>query len=440
MAESSRRMRALLVSGFLSLIIALATPTALAAEFSFDPILSLPNLWSLNQDDFQKATSQMPFRWTSTARDSARAAQPGMTLLGRPIVEFIARFQSSRLASLTANFYARGDAGELPKEKFEALIRDAMAAISTTTKAKATERGRDQANAVKAEGIFWKTDTALYTLEYSFTKEVKTRSIPFRAEFVRLEITPPPSGAAKLITAAAPSMPHFNPANHLEHDAATGDVFIKDVPMVDQGQKGYCVVASTERVMRYYGTSVDANELAQIANSDGEGGTSYQAMIAALKKVAARLKVRVREIEKLEVRDILALIKDYNRAAKKAGTKEIPDPGPFLDLNAIYGAMKGDVLRDARTKSKGDLERFQRDVRDNIDRGTPLLWTVYLGVLEDKTVLQLGGGHMRLIIGYNAKTNDIFYSDSWGAGHERKRMSAADAWTITTGLAKIEPL
>ena len=47
---------------------------------------------------------------------------------------------------------------------------------------------------------------------------------------------------------------------------------------------------------------------------------------------------------------------------------------------------------------------------------------------------------MRLIIGYNAKTNDIFYSDSWGAGHERKRMSAADAWTITTGLAKIEPL
>ena len=69
-----------------------------------------------------------------------------------------------------------------------------------------------------------------------------------------------------------------------------------------------------------------------------------------------------------------------------------------------------------------------------------MLWTVYLDIVEDKTALQVGGGHMRLIIGYNAKTNDIFYSDSWGAGHERKRMSAADAWTITTGLAKIEPL
>jgi len=433
-------MRALPVSGLLFLITGLVAATALETESSFDSVLSLPNLWSLSQDEFQKATPQLPFRWTSTARDSARAAQPGMTLLGRPVVEIIARFQSAHLASITANFYARGDAGELPKEKFETLIREAMTAISASTKAKATERGRDQANAVKAEGIFWKTDTALYTLEYSFTREVKSRGTPFRAEFVRLEITPPTTGAAKLITAAPPAIPRFNPADHLQRDAATGDVFIKDVPMVDQGDKGYCVVASTERVMRYYGTSVDANELAQIANSDTERGTSYFAMIESLKRVAGRLKVRVREVEKLEVRDVLALIKDYNRAAKKAGAKEIPDPGPLIDLNFIYGAMKGEVLRDARTKSKGDLERFQRAVRDNIDRGTPLLWTVYLGILEDKTALQSGGGHMRLIIGYNAKTNDIFYSDSWGAGHERKRMGAADAWTITTGLAKIEPL
>ena len=32
-------------------------------------------------------------------------------------------------------------------------------------------------------------------------------------------------------------------------DAASGDVYIQDVPMVDQGQKGYCAVACTERVV-----------------------------------------------------------------------------------------------------------------------------------------------------------------------------------------------
>ena len=212
------------------------------------------------------------------------------------------------------------------------------------------------------------------------------------------------------------------------------------MPMVDQGQKGYCVVASTERVMRYYGGDVDANELAQIANSDAGGGTSYNGMIVALKKVAARLKVRVRELEKMEVKDILDLVKDYNRTAKKDGASLIPDPGHMIDVAAIYGAMKGDVLREARTKNKSDLTRFQRNVAENIDKGIPLLWTVQLGLIEDKDVPQSGGGHMRLIIGYNTKTSEILFSDSWGAGHELKRMPATDAWTITTGLTKIEPL
>jgi ABC-type bacteriocin/lantibiotic exporter with double-glycine peptidase domain len=113
----------------------------------------------------------------------------------------------------------------------------------------------------------------------------------------------------------------------VKRDAGKGDVWLVDVPMVDQGQKGYCVVASAERVMRYYGNDVDANELAQIANSDSAGGTSLRAMRDSMKKVAARLKVKVRDHETMEVKDILAMIKDYNRAAKRSGEAELPDPG-----------------------------------------------------------------------------------------------------------------
>ena len=424
----------------LYLLAAFSALPAWSAESAFDPLVALPNLWTLSQDDFQNATPGLPFQWTSTARDSARAARPGMSLFGLPVVEAIARFDSQRLASFTANIYARGDAGDLLKERFDEIVKSAVVAITKATGTKFTDRGRDPGNAVKAEGLLWKTPGALYTLEYSFTREVKTRGIPFRAEFVRLEITPPPKGVASLIGGSVPALPRFDAAQHVQRDAATGDVYIRDVPMVDQGQKGYCVVASTERVMRYYGASVDANELAQIANSDAGGGTSYAAMMGALRKVAARLRVRVRELEKQDVKDILELIKDYNRAAKKDGASPIPDQGRMLDMGAIYGAMKGDVLREVRTKNKSDLSRFQRTVADHAEKGTPLLWTVHLGVLEDKSAMQSGGGHMRLIIGCNPKTNDILYTDSWGAGHELKRMSAVDAWTITTGLAKIEPL
>jgi hypothetical protein len=47
---------------------------------------------------------------------------------------------------------------------------------------------------------------------------------------------------------------------------------------------------------------------------------------------------------------------------------------------------------------------------------------------------------MRLIIGYNTKTQELLYSDSWGSGHELKRLPMADAYTISTGLATVEPL
>jgi hypothetical protein len=47
---------------------------------------------------------------------------------------------------------------------------------------------------------------------------------------------------------------------------------------------------------------------------------------------------------------------------------------------------------------------------------------------------------MRLIIGYNTKTQEILYTDSWGEGHELKHMKADDAWTITSTLTVIEPM
>jgi len=148
----------------------------------------------------------------------------------------------------------------------------------------------------------------------------------------------------------------------------------------------------------------------------------------------------VREHQTMEIKDILALMKDYNRSAKRTGAAEIPDQGYSLDMGLIYSQMKGDVLKDARTRNKADLGRFLRDVQAKIDVGIPLLWSVQLGLMPEEGIPQSAGGHMRLIIGYNLKTQEILYSDSWGAGHELKRLPAADAWTMTTQLMSIEPL
>ena len=52
-----------------------------------------------------------------------------------------------------------------------------------------------------------------------------------------------------------------------------GDVYIKNIPMVDQGPKGYCAPATFERAMRHAGVPSDMYLLATLATIAG-GGTN----------------------------------------------------------------------------------------------------------------------------------------------------------------------
>jgi hypothetical protein len=55
----------------------------------------------------------------------------------------------------------------------------------------------------------------------------------------------------------------------------------------------------------------------------------------------------------------------------------------MIDVGQIYDHMDA-VLKEARTKNKGDLGRFQREVQSHIDAGIPLLWSVQLGILKNQ--------------------------------------------------------
>ena len=265
---------------------------------------------------------------------------------------------------------------------------------------------------------------------------------PFRAEFVRLQITPigKSQGFLQAALAAARQPVKFSGPAHVQR-TDSGDVVIDGVPMVDQGEKGYCVVASAERVMRYYGLKADEHELAQIANTSASGGTSNEAMFEALKKLSNRLRIRTRTLDSLDVHSVLDLVRDYNAIAKRGKQAgEIDLSSRIIDVQEIYRQMKPELLKQARMHNPSSSARFLRQLQPHIAQGVPVLWSVMLGIVPESNAPQGFGGHMRLIIGFNAKTNEIIYTDSWGMGHESKRMTLADAWTITTGLYTIEPL
>jgi hypothetical protein len=405
-------------------------------------LISSPDLWQTQREGFAEQHRDLGFYWLSAAQDRAETHSKGVTLFSKPVCEVDVDFQGEKLAGLTVSIYNRGDAGDLSKPEMYALLVNEVQQLNALTKVQYANQGQEASDAVKAVAFLWQTPVSKFLLEYSFTKEVKTRNIPFRAQFVRLRVTPaekPKSFLAEALASAAPRETAFDGPSHVKKEAS-GDVRIETVPMVDQGEKGYCVVATAERVLRYYGVPVDENELAELANSSAAAGTSNEAMFASLKKLSERLRVRIRPIQELDVREILALMSEYNRLARREHEPEIPDQGQMLKVQKIYEAMKPDILKKARTHNHAGVDRFEQTVQDNIDQGIPVLWSVMLGLVPESNAPKGIGGHMRLIIGYNRETNEILYSDSWGPGHELKRMPADDAWTITTGMDAIEPI
>jgi len=413
-----------------------ATPAPPARE-PLDTFLAKPNPWGATVGELTPHLAAWRFSWTSETKDVARADTRGMKFGDQAVSEVLLRFKDEKLAGATLFFFNRGDGGEIWEAQFEAMLAAVTKSLENLTGKAAQERGRDATSAVKAEGRIWETADSRYVLEWSAVKGSRAKMIPFRAEFIRLTMQPldAPDTAA-----GTPPPGKFSGRDHVVRQP-NGDVLLQGVPMVDQGKRGYCVAASMERVMRYYGVQVDQHELAQVGNAQTGGGINTDEMMGGLRKLTSRLRVSERTLCDWNSRDFLKSVADYNRATRRGKlAPEIDISGRVIDVAEIYGEMKPEIYRELRLKMTADFGKFQREIQRNIDEGVPLLWSVQLGFVPEKGLPQMNGGHMRLIIGYNPNTKEIIYSDSWGAGHEAKRMSFEDAWTMTTGLQIIQPV
>ena len=435
---------------WLSLVPAFSQESAAPAR-PLDALLAGEGAWQMTTAQFEQQFGPARFDWLSEKKDQARFFGPGLSLwegsikMNESIIEFS---PEGNPAKLTFSLYNRGDAETLinTRDQFEARVKELSDAISKRLAVSPTERGKDKSSAVAAEGLVWMKAPNAYLLEYSYQREMKSRDIPFRAEFIRLRVANVGAGGRNAMAAAstagsAAPVGRSTLVNNVKREA-NGDVVIANVPMVDQGPKGYCAVATAERVFKYYGIPVDQHEMAQIADTTDGGGTSPDKMLAALTKLEGRMGVSVRVIEDWEYKKFMDKVADYNKEAKKAKKPEVDASprGNTIYINEIIEQMDGEVLKVARTeRDRAGFGKFQRTVAGLIDQGIPIMWSVSLGLLPEQEIPQASGGHMRLIIGYNAKTGEALYSDSWGADHALKRMPLANAYTMTNGLYYMQP-
>ena len=102
--------------------------------------------------------------------------------------------------------------------------------------------------------------------------------------------------------------------------------------------------------------------------------------------------------------------------------------------------MEAKVLYAMRKKDPR-LKKFLKGIRDQVNLGIPVFWGVTLGIFPERGVNpQSTGGHMRLIIGYNKTTKELLFSDTWGQGHEKKRVQQNHAFGMTSEAFYLKPL
>lgn len=413
-------------------------------------------LWDTKIEDFEKNSEnkKFNFNWQSSAKNGLRSEGMGFKMLGIEAGECVIISEDTKeLKGISLSFYNKGDDGHIDKAKFSALANEVRDKV--TEKLSTKPRTEEKKTTVTLNQSQWIKGNTSYQLDSSVSNE----GTP---EFLRFRVMSTTTAKRGESTADRTSL-----RANVVKDNKTGEVFIDNIPMVDQGQKGYCACASAARIYQYYGRTTDQHEIAQIAGSSAHGGTTIPEMVGALKKVTSHLNSRVNILYEypkglsdkdfderayknyiLGAKEMMRDINSYQQLAKKTGAKSIPIEGEkeyaripsdsILSFDYFIYKCEPKLFREVMMQ-KSSFSRFNSKIKEYIDQGIPVGWCLQLGLFPEKGMEQATGGHMRLIIGYNEKTKEIIFSDSWGEGHSKKTMDAGEAFSMTNVLLVLPP-
>lgn len=187
-----------------------------------------------------------------------------------------------------------------------------------------------------------------------------------------------------------------------------GDVLIKNIPMVDQGPKGYCAPATFERAMRYMLVPADMYLLATLATKQG-GGTNTMLLADRAKRI---VRSKARRIKDLDLEKDLKI-----RRVKSYINKGVPI------LWCMRSLPSYNKIANARTKERATVTDFAK-WKEDIEA-------------EAKNVVSSmknneSNHHICMIIGYNEATDELAVSDSWGERYELRWIHIDIAKAVTS--------
>lgn len=425
------------------------------------------DVWEKSSTSFVMENRGLGFIFADDTRTVAVSTKHDAISFGKdfPIYETKVYWKGGKLSKVDFSIYNKGDAVfPMGEEEFNKLVSDLDTALSSKCGKPYTGPVKKPSPHMFVKQRQWTQGSPLAMLEWAYCekRKIANERLPFMGEYIRITLAQRTKGGAGNMAAITGTglLTKQKKLMTLKNDvlkSSKGDVYIDGIPMVDQGQKGYCAAATAERILRHYRIEVDQHQVAQMAQTSAQSGTSFEGIADAVEKIGKQYSLNEKILIKadsggtsFEDSTTGKDLKEYNKAAKRAKHKTISwedcsieiRPGVLsINVNKIWEMMEPEILLTSKLDQKQRYAQFKKDLCAYIDKGVPLMWSCLVGIFPEVPDIGAQGafGHMRLIIGYNKQTDELLYSDSWGGAHSLKRMPMAQGWAMTKGLLVLLP-
>lgn len=192
-----------------------------------------------------------------------------------------------------------------------------------------------------------------------------------------------------------------------------GDVLISNLPMIDQGPKGFCVPATYTRVLLYSGVPADLYVLALMGKTGPGGGTTIASMENSVRSLAAAYG---RAISSVSPSLDLPKLQSYFEKGIPLIWAMYIDPEVDRDLTARM-KLRPSTEPAAWRESLKAKRKSARNLRKNPDNA-----------------------HVCLLVGCNLETQELATSDSWGPEFAERWITLEEARALSQGdLGAIVP-
>jgi len=225
-------------------------------------------------------------------------------------------------------------------------------------------------------------------------------------------------------------------AKHLPEKIVDGSSICLAVPMRHQLRGiGACWSATLSRQLAYLGSEIEPQMAAQMtAPKEGK----------ELHLVGEKLGFHVKPFEffheKEACHNAVHLLYAYNHlaASHNVARIEYKETSTSILFYEAFTKMEAHVFK-AIPLDKHDHKKyteFRKVIMEYVDRSIPLSWTVTRWSSKDG---KDGGRHRRMIVGYDAKQDLVFFSDPWGFKKEKEIMPMRAAFAMTIWMQAIYP-